>query len=105
MKVKLKDIFNSEDCGDMRAAERLMHMRLDDAYSVVFILRRLLAEAYYDDKTSVISLEGDTKVKFINYNDIITLSKITNRKPYRHCVEHAIKINKRVFELKNQKEV
>lgn len=89
-------------CSVERAAERIMHMRMDDAFVLAFILRKLVWQSYYDPTTLDLTTDGTFHIPELTYEDIATLSKVFNKKPFNRSYKGvgmvASNINKLMIE-------
>lgn len=87
MKISVRKIMTGDACSVERAAERIMHMRMDDAFALAFILRKLVWQSYYDPTTLDLTTDGTFHVPEITYEDIATLSKVFSKKPCNRTYE------------------
>lgn len=82
-----------------------MHMRHNDAYSVAFIMRKIIYNGYYDPKTLTISFKEDFVINDITFDDIATISRFMSKKPFNHGFEGLCKLSAKVTDvMKWQKE-
>lgn len=84
MRVPLWKLMSPKTCSCERAAQRIMHMRMDDAYVIAYIIRKIIWQTSYDGHFLTASTDEGFVVPEITLDDIVTLSKVMNEKPYRH---------------------
>lgn len=82
MKVDTWKIMSEDTCSCDRAAKRIVHMRIDDTFTLAFILRKLIWHSTYDPMTLELATDEPFVVPEVTYEDVITLSKLMNTKPY-----------------------
>ena len=81
MKVPTWKIATEDTCSCERAAKRIIHMRMDDAFTLAFILRKLIWNSSYDPMTLELSTDKLFVIPELTYEDIATLTKLMNTKP------------------------
>lgn len=105
MKVHLMDIYSSDTCNLNRAAERIVHMRYDDAWCLAYTLRNLIMNSEYNEINLELSTDEPLIVNELTYEDIATLSKLIMRKPYHRSFKGLAQVARRINQLHQDSEV
>lgn len=98
MKVRVSDIMSGQTCDVWRATMRVIHMRMNDAFAITFILRKLIECAYYDPSNQELSIDRSFVVRHVVYEDIATLTKLMDVKPCNRSYKGFDVIANRIYE-------
>lgn len=102
MKVRIFDFMRENTCSVERAAVRVMHMRMDDAFALAFILRKLVYSSYYNPESLELSTDGAFVVPQVVYEDIATLSKVMMKKPCNRSEKGMVMIADKIYDLMSE---
>ena len=105
MKLKIWDILNDGYCDIDKATDRVMRMRRNDASTVAFILRKIIYNGYYDPTNLTVTFNEDFVIPGITFDDIATISRFMNKKPFNHGFEGLCKISAKVTDMKKWQDI
>lgn len=105
MKVDVWDIMTIEKCSIDRATKRIIHMRENDAFTLAFILRKIIRNASYDARTQTIYFDKPFAIEYIDYEDIATLSKVISIKPYQRSFKGINDVANKIYDLEHVENV
>lgn len=101
MKLKIWDILNDGYCDIEKATDRVLRMHRNDASTVAFILRKIIYNGYYDPENLTITFCEDFTIPGIAFDDIATISRFMNKKPFNHGFEGLCKISAKVTDMES----